>query len=171
MPEPTGRLARGADGTFGLILDRTFDAPVDEVWASLTDPELTATWLGPWRGTAGVGNTVELQMTFEEGESWNRVHLDECDPPIRLAVTVTVSEEIGNWELEATLRENDGRTELNFIHRLADPAVAESSGPGWEYYLDMLVAARTGEPQPDFADYYPSQVAHYTAEVRRLSTG
>ena len=34
-------------------------------------------------------------------------------------------------------------------------------GPGWEYYLDMLVASRAGEPLPDFDDYYPAQAAYY----------
>ncbi|WP_198958148.1 MULTISPECIES: hypothetical protein [Amycolatopsis] len=29
-------------------------------------------------------------------------------------------------------------------------------GPGWEYYLDLLVAARTGAPRPEFTDYYPA---------------
>lgn len=29
------------------------------------------------------------------------------------------------------------------------------------YYLDMLVAARSGQPLPDFGDYYPAQRAYY----------
>ncbi|WP_211590177.1 hypothetical protein [Microbispora sp. H11081] len=34
-------------------------------------------------------------------------------------------------------------------------------GPGWEYYLDMLVAARDGSPRPDFAAYYPEMRPYY----------
>jgi hypothetical protein len=34
-------------------------------------------------------------------------------------------------------------------------------GPGWEYYLDNLVASRDGAPLPDFDDYYPAQAAYY----------
>jgi hypothetical protein len=33
--------------------------------------------------------------------------------------------------------------------------------PGWEYYLDYLVASRNGTTMPDFNDYYPSQKAYY----------
>ena len=39
--------------------------------------------------------------------------------------------------------------------------MAGEVGPGWEYYLDMLVAAREGKPLPSFGDYYPAQKAHY----------
>lgn len=34
-------------------------------------------------------------------------------------------------------------------------------GPGWEYYLDMLVAARDGAPKPDFDDYYPTMKSYF----------
>ena len=36
-----------------------------------------------------------------------------------------------------------------------------SMGPGWEYYLDLLVASRDGGPAPAFDDYYPAQKAYY----------
>jgi hypothetical protein len=34
-------------------------------------------------------------------------------------------------------------------------------GPGWEYYLDMLVAARDGAPLPSFDDYYPAMKPYF----------
>jgi hypothetical protein len=36
-------------------------------------------------------------------------------------------------------------------------------GPGWEYYLDMLVAARDDLPAPSFDDYYPAMKPYYEA--------
>ena len=170
MPEATGHIVKGRDHTFELTLVRSFDAPLADVWASLTESEQTAAWLGPWRGTAGVGNTVELQMAFEEGESWSSVRIDECDPPNRIAVSVTVSEAVNGWDLEASLVEVDGRTQLTFVHRLDDPAGAESIGPGWEYYLDMLVVARNETERPEFEDYYPAQVSWYTKQANRVLT-
>lgn len=164
MPQPTGRVIRDTNGAFELTLTRTFDAPAADVWASLTDPELTAGWIGPWRGEARVGRTIELQMSFEEGDAWSQARVDVCDPPERIFVT-TISE-TGNWPLEAHLAESDGRTTLTFIHRLDDAALAEFSGPGWEYYLDNLVASRDGRPLPDFADYYPAQADYYLGEAR-----
>jgi len=37
-------------------------------------------------------------------------------------------------------------------------------GPGWEYYLDALVASRDGQPAPDFDDYYPAMKEHFEAQ-------
>jgi hypothetical protein len=34
-------------------------------------------------------------------------------------------------------------------------------GPGWEYYLDMLVAARDGSPEPDFDAYFPAMKPYF----------
>ena len=42
------------------------------------------------------------------------------------------------------LAEEDGVTTLTFTQRDIDPVEAESVGPGWEYYLDRLVAAESG---------------------------
>src|SRR5690606_23528632 len=56
-PKPTGHV-RGND----LILTRTFRAPIDDVWTSVTDSESTARWIGRWEGDAGPGKTVRLQM-------------------------------------------------------------------------------------------------------------
>ncbi|MEO3888984.1 hypothetical protein [Nonomuraea sp. B5E05] len=39
--------------------------------------------------------------------------------------------------------------------------MAGDVGPGWEYYLDMLVASRDGSPTPDFHDYHPAMQAYY----------
>jgi len=46
-------------------------------------------------------------------------------------------------------------------------SLAESVGPGWDYYLDRLVAAETGGDLTaiDFDDYYPAFAAHYRAEL------
>jgi hypothetical protein len=38
-------------------------------------------------------------------------------------------------------------------------------GPGWEFYLDNLVASRSNGPLPDFNDYYPAQKAFYLEQA------
>ena len=80
-PTPTGRLF-GDD----LVLTRTFRAPIGDVWASLTDPERTARWFGPWQGDAAPGRTINIQMVYEEGKPWMEMTIDACEPPHRLAV-------------------------------------------------------------------------------------
>ncbi|MGW2387693.1 SRPBCC family protein [Streptomyces sp. NPDC001658] len=156
--EPTGRLVTTPSG-YDLILTRTYRASADDVWASVTEPERTARWFGAWRGEAGPGRTIEVQMAFEESAPWCPMRIEACEPPRRLAVSM--EDEAGSWSLELLLAETAGTTELRLIHHLTSTDPLGATGPGWEYYLDMLTAARTGTPRPDFDDYYPAQKAYY----------
>lgn len=153
-PKPTGRVV-GDD----LIITRTFFAPIDDVWASVTKPESTALWFGRWQGEAAPGRVVRLQLGFENDQPWTDVLIERCDAPRHLVITM--KDEHGDWRLALTLTEKDGGTELRFVQRLSDPSLAADIGPGWEYYLDMLAAVREGKPRPSFDDYYPAQKAHY----------
>ena len=153
-PKPTGHL-RGND----LILTRTFRAPIEDVWSSVTKSERTALWFGGWEGDAGPGKTVQLQLAHENGQPWTNVMIEECDAPRRLVVTM--KDDHGEWRLELTLTQTGDATELRLVQPLSDRKLAGDIGPGWEYYLDMLVAAREGSALPSFDDYYPAQKAHY----------
>lgn len=155
-PKPTGYV-QGNE----LVLLRTFRAPIADVWTSVTDPESTARWIGRWEGNAAVGANVRLQLLFEQGQPWSNVTIVTCEPPHRLVVTT--QDEAGQWRLELTLTQTGATTELRFVQLLDDPKIAGEVGPGWEYYLDRLDAAREGHPMPSFDDYYPAQKAHYAA--------
>ncbi len=159
MKKPTGRL-EGND----LVLTRTFAAPIEDVWTSITRSESTARWYGSWTGTPGTGNTIKIKMVLEEGGPESVAHIDACEPPRRLALTTA-----GKWgvSLELTLTQTDSVTELRFVHHLTDAnrKMARDFGPGWEYYLDNLVAARAGEALPKFDEYHPQMQAHYTTDA------
>ncbi|EJM97846.1 SRPBCC family protein [Phyllobacterium sp. YR531] len=153
-PTPTGRL----DGN-NLILIRTFAADISDVWSSVTKSEETALWFGPWEGDAGPGNLVRIQLVYEKGKPWAKMMIEECEAPNRLVVTM--KDDFGDWRITLSLKQNGDTTELRFVQHLSDRKLAGDVGPGWEYYLDMLVAAREGNALPSFDDYYPSQKAHY----------
>ena len=85
--------------------------------------------------------------------------IEACEPPERLVVSTV--DEHGNWRLEARFSEAGGDTELAFIHHLSSDTPIGEVGPGWEYYLDMLVASRDGGPTPKFDEYYPAQKAYF----------
>ncbi|WP_433362530.1 SRPBCC family protein [Actinoplanes sp. CA-142083] len=156
-PSPTGRLF-GDD----LVLTRTFRAPIADVWASLTEPERTARWFGGWEGDAAPGHIVKVQMVQEEGKPWMDMTIDACEPPRRLALSA--GEENDRWRLDLTLSEDAGVTELRFTQHLTTKDGVGEVGPGWEFYLDALVASRDGLPMPVFDDYYPSMKEHYEAQ-------
>lgn len=154
-PQPTGQIV-GND----LILTRTFHAPIADVWTSLTESESTARWFGPWKGDPGPGSVVRVQLAFEKDQPWANVAIEECEAPYRLVLVM--KDESGEWRIELTLKQTDGTTTLRFAQHLSDLTIAGEVGPGWEYYLDMLVAAREGTALPLFEDYYPAQKSHYS---------
>jgi uncharacterized protein YndB with AHSA1/START domain len=164
-PTPTGRIET-RDGVQRLVLERSFRAPIDDVWAAVTEPERLSRWIGTWTGDPAT-RRVEFRMTFEEGTGSEDVEIRECDPPRRLAVTTHSDGQ--SWHLELDLSEQAGVTTLVFTQPGVDPAEAENVGPGWEYYLDRLVAAETGGDPADAdfeRDYYPAMQEHYRGQLR-----
>ena len=157
-PTPTGQLQATEAGR-DLVLVREFHAPIDDVWASVTSVERVGLWFGTWAGDPSVGDTVEFTMTAEDGNATSAMTITACTPPTHVAISNTAEQ--GTWHLEARLHEADGVTTLEFVHHLPPDAPLGEIGAGWEYYLDRLVASRTGAPMPDFDDYYPSMQAYF----------
>jgi uncharacterized protein YndB with AHSA1/START domain len=151
--QPTGRL-RGND----LVLTRRFRASIEDVWTSITDPSSTARWFGRWEGKPGVGNEIRIQMAYEDGQPWLTKTIEACEPPRRLVLTAQSSMAS---RLELCLKATDDGCELEFIHHGIDRARVGEVGPGWEYYLDALVASRADAPRPTFDAYYPAQKAYF----------
>lgn len=157
---PTGHL-RGND----LVLTRSFKAPIADVWESVTKSERTERWFGKWEGDARPGNTIRVLMVFEKGDAWTNVTIDKCEAPHHLSLVT--KDAYGEWHLELKLREDNGTTELEFVHHLSDLKGAGEVGPGWEYYLDNLVASRDGTPLPSFDEYYPAQKDYWLAKAEQ----
>ncbi|MBP2473038.1 uncharacterized protein YndB with AHSA1/START domain [Crossiella equi] len=161
MSKPTGKLSRFGDGMGGdLEISRSYRAPIEDVWASVTEPERTARWFGPWEGQAVPGRTIKVRLDFEEAQPWCEAVIEACDAPRLLEMSVV--DEHGGWRLSLLLSEQDGVTELKLVHHLDKLDAIGEVGPGWEYYLDMLTAAREGSPRPDFNDYYPAMKDYFT---------
>jgi uncharacterized protein YndB with AHSA1/START domain len=163
--EPTGRIEHDGERRT-LVITRAFRAPIEDVWAAVTEPERLERWIGTWTGDPESGH-VMFAMTAEAADApADDMEIRECDPPRRLALTSQVGDE--RWQLEVDLAELDGVTTVTFRQPGIDPAGAENIGPGWEYYLDRWVSAVSGGDvgSHDFErDYYPTMAAHYTAQA------
>lgn len=158
--EPTGHISRDGDRHV-LQIVREFRAPIEDVWAALTEPERLARWIGTYTGDPASGR-VSFAMTAEGQTEGDDMEIRECVAPRVLRVTSQVGEE--RWKLDLELEERDGVTVVTFSQPDIDPAAADSIAPGWEYYLDRLVAAETGGDVAgiDFdRDYYPAMADHY----------
>ena len=161
---PTGR--RDTQDPEWIVFTRRFDAPIDDVWAAVTEPDRMARWIGTWTGDPASGR-VDFFMTAEgEDVAPEPCVIEVCDPPRQLVVT-TVDADGQTWRMRLELTETDEMTILAFGQMLTDPDLAASVGPGWEYYLDRLVAAETGRDVTDIAfdDYYPALSDHYRSLV------
>jgi len=63
-----------------------------------------------------------------------------------------------------SLAESDGLTTLTFSQSVPNAELAAGVGPGWEYYLDRLVAAEAGGDVGVVVwDDYTGQSEHYRA--------
>ena len=162
-PTTTGQVIPTAGGR-DLVLERVLPGSIDDAWASITESDRLARWFCTWTGEPRVGATLELTLVAEEGDAKSHAEIVACEPPTHLAVST--HDQGGNWLLDATLFPIDAdHTRLRFVHHLDDKAKAEEVGPGWEYYLDRLVAAMTGNPPPDFNDYWPSLASGYADRI------
>lgn len=160
---PTGRVDDSPEGR-RLVIERSFRAPIDDVWASLTEPDRFARWYGPMAGEARVGSTISVTMIAEDEIAPQPAVILECDPPRRFRVDLGDRGE--PWHLSVDLVEVDGVTTMTFVQTLSPEIDVAEVGPGWEFYADRLTAARDGVEMPDWeADGYQRALGpHYAAE-------
>lgn len=152
--QATGRVVRDRDG-LELLVQRRLPLSVADAWKWMTASSQLKKWIGTWKGTPAVGAVVALTMTFEKGAAPEDITILECVPEERLLV------ESDEGRFGFSLAEVDGSTIVYFHQRVADYREAGNMGPGWEYYLDRLVAAQSGSTMPEFSDYYPSQQPYF----------
>jgi uncharacterized protein YndB with AHSA1/START domain len=165
MSETTGRIEK-RDGQHVLVQTRRLRAPLEDVWAAVTEPDRLARWIGTWQGDPTSGS-VQFRMLFEGDHPAETMTIRLCEPPRRLHLTSQVGDEV--WLLDLDLSHVDGVTTVTLTQPGVTAEQASSVGPGWDYYLDRLVDAETGADPAlrDFErDYYPATSAHYTAQFR-----
>jgi uncharacterized protein YndB with AHSA1/START domain len=120
-----------------VVLRRTYDAPVEDVWDAITDPDRISRWFLPVTGDLRLGGTYQLK-----GNAGGEIL--RCEPPHLLAVTWIFGDpdEAGASEVEVRLSAGeDGDTVFELVHA----AIVESDrwteygpgavGVGWDLAL------------------------------------
>jgi uncharacterized protein YndB with AHSA1/START domain len=156
---PTGR-------AHSVLLRRTYDATVEDVWSACTDPERLRRWFLPVSGDLRLGGGYQL-----EGNAGGTIL--RCEPPNLLKVTWVLGEpkETDFSEVELRLHPaRDGGTLLELEHAaVVDPGFWDQYGPGavgvgWDLTLLGLALHLAGEVIEDHTAWEVSP------EGRRVAT-
>lgn len=145
------------DRTDAVVLERTFDAPIDLVWRMWTDGAEFARWYGSPGATIPVADIdarvggrrrVCMAMTTPDGpmRMWFGGEHRVVDAPTLLVYSESVTDEHGTptpdghqTEVRVELSERDGRTHMAMTH-LGIPH--DSPGAtGWNMAFDKLTTA------------------------------
>lgn len=150
-----------------LLLRRTYDAPIEEVWSACTDPVRIGRWLASIEGDLRLGGTFQLKDNAGG-------KILRCEEPHLLKATWSMGDGM-DTEVEVRLAPGeDGGTELELEH--ASPAeivdeLVQAYGPGatigigggWDLTLLGLDLFLQG------ADFDPATWED-TAEVKEFAT-
>lgn len=131
-----------------VLLRRSYDTTIDDVWDACTDPERLKRWFLPVTGELRVGGTYQL-----EGNAWGEIL--RCEPPSLLKVTWILGEntsekDISEVEIRLTTG-GDGAAVLELEHAaVVDPDFWGRFGPGavgvgWDTGLYGLAEYLGGE--------------------------
>ncbi len=119
-----------------VVIRRTFDAPVDDVWQACTDPARIARWFLPVTGDLRLGGRYQLQ-DHAGGE------ILRCEPPKLFRATWEYGTEMS--EVEVRLSDEGDGTLFELTHESdPDPEFWARYGPaatgvGWDGMLLGLV--------------------------------
>jgi uncharacterized protein YndB with AHSA1/START domain len=150
--ERDGRPARA------VVIERTYDTTVDDLWNALTDPERLPRWFLPVKGDLRLGGRYHL-----EGNASGLV--TACEPPTALGLTWEFGDAV-SW-VDVRLDEDGGAARMRLEHTalVDDGEHWQRYGPGavgvgWDLGLSGLgehlrtgadVAAEAGDgPGPEF---------------------
>jgi uncharacterized protein YndB with AHSA1/START domain len=138
------RRSSDAGELVAVVLRRTYDAPLDDVWDAMTDPDRLKRWFYPLSGDLRVGGTFQL-----EGNAGGEIL--QCEPPRLLKVTFGGPTSL--VELRLTAEGEDG-TALELEHTVPIEMAGSGAGalwvgPGWDGMLLGLSLFLSGEVVED----------------------
>jgi uncharacterized protein YndB with AHSA1/START domain len=154
-------MTSSTDSKDAVVIERTFDAPVDLIWGMWTDPEHFKQWYGPKGFTVPVaemevriGGKRLICMASPDGgmKMWTTGEYVEIVPNQRLVYTESPADENGNvvspsamgmpdgypatTQVTVLLEDLGGRTKM-VMTQTGMPADS-GAGAGWEQAFDKM---------------------------------
>jgi uncharacterized protein YndB with AHSA1/START domain len=140
----TGKRAVASGEGRAVLVRRSYDAPIEDVWEALTDPDRMKRWFLPVSGDLRVGGTYQL-----EGNAGGEIL--RCEPPRLLKVTFGDETSV----VELRLAEGQGDDTVLELEHTVPIEVAGSAagalfvGPGWDSAFMSLALFLRGELDQD----------------------
>lgn len=140
-----------------IVIERTFDAPIDLIWQLWTQPEHFKSWYGPQGFTipvaemdVRVGGKRLICMSSPDGsmKMWTTGTYTEISPNTRLGYTESMADENGNvvpppsddfpetTEVTVQLEDLGGQTKMTMTH--AGVPAGSPGASGWEQAFSKL---------------------------------
>ena len=142
-----------------LIVERTYPAPIEEVWDALTNPERIPRWFLPVTGDLRLGGRYQL-----EGNAGGTVLA--CDPPRASASPGSTAATSAGWAaLTDARRRHPARARA---HAPVDPEPGTQFGPGAVGLGWDLALVRPGRAPHDRRGRDPAAAAAWAATRRAL---
>lgn len=166
-----------SDSTFSknaVVVERTFDAPVEVIWQLWTTPDLFKTWYGPNGFSVPVAEMdvrvggkhlfcMERQTPNGSMKMWSTGEYIEVVPNQRLVYTDSIADENGNivapaaygmsddypvtTEVTVLLEAVDGRTKMKMSH-VGVPSNEGGAIGGWEQAFDKMASQAKSMVKP-----------------------
>jgi len=151
-------------------LERVLRAPVERVWAYLTESALLATWLTRGTVPSTVGDRFTLKLLANGDEIEGTLHAYE--PPRALEYTwFSTQHEAPDRDhsvVRYELTPHDDGTLLVLTHTGVQPEFRGRVAAGWHSLLDALTALIDGVDAPGFFSVFPRVINGYESLAEEL---
>ena len=158
-----GRIEADGEG-WRLTFVRRFDAPIEEIWAAITEPDRLADWLSETKIEPRVGGKIEIDFGSDEVAGGD---IRVFDPPRAFEFEWEKSgggiSSIVRFELAT---EGQG-TVLTLTHSRQSAQTVRGTCAGWHAQLEMLVATLRGE-QLEWDGCYAKALPLYEPIVAKI---
>ena len=151
------------DGTGVVRMEDRFEAGIDDVWATLTDGDRLAEWLGEFEGEILLGGEYRARYLASGWEGFGRI--EAFEPPRHLLALVKDAEEPDRafdhaHAFEVTLTANADRTSVVWEERGMPTDLLAAYGAGIQVQVEDLASYLAGGERCDanarFAELFPA---------------
>jgi uncharacterized protein YndB with AHSA1/START domain len=152
---------RSAEGKGVVRMEDRFDAAIDDLWATLTDPRRLVRWLGDVEGDLRLGGEYRFHFFSSGSKGVGRV--EACEPPRRLLVGFKDDDAPFDEAIEAMLTADGEQTLLVVEERGMPLDQLAAYGAGIQIHVEDLAASLAGRERCDAAARWRELLPAYEA--------